>query len=278
MPDHSSHAASARAILGRRFEGKVALVTGGGTGIGEGAARRLAAEGAKIVVMGRRAGPIEAVAKSIGGIAVAGDTANPDHAAAAVQAAVKHFGGLDVVVANAGAAVFGSVEEASIEDWRVAFATNVEGAILAARSAIPEMRKRGGGAIVLVSSMAALSAGPHGAPYCATKAAMLGLNRSIAFDYGPENIRCNVVCPGWVRTDMAEGGLEILAKARGCSLDEMVAHIAKIVPLRKIAQPPELGAVIAFLASEDASFITGTIMVADGGASLVDAGTVGVLT
>jgi meso-butanediol dehydrogenase / (S,S)-butanediol dehydrogenase / diacetyl reductase len=264
-------------VPGRRFHGRVALITGGGTGIGAAAARRLAAEGAHVVLTGRRAGPIESVAAELGGIAIAGDAADPSHAAAAVRSAVNRFGGVDVLIANAGAAVFGSVEDVSHEQWLAAFATNVEGALQFARAAIPEFRRRGGGAIVLVASMAALTAAPHGAPYITSKAAMLGLNRSIAFDYGPENIRCNVVCPGWVRTEMAEGGLSGLAQARGITMGEMIERTTRILPLRRMASPEELGAVIAFLASSDASFVTGSVVVADGGASVVDAGMMAVL-
>jgi NAD(P)-dependent dehydrogenase (short-subunit alcohol dehydrogenase family) len=126
--------------------------------------------------------------------------------------------------------------------------------------------------------MAALTAAPHGVPYIASKSAMLGLNRSIAFDYGPQNIRCNVVCPGWVRTEMAEGGLAGLAQSRGITTDELVERTTRVLPLRRMAAPKELGAVIAFLASDDASFVSGSVVVADGGASVVDAGMVAALT
>ena len=140
------------------------------------------------------------------------------------------------------------------------------------------MRARGGGAFVLVASMAALGGGPHGAPYLASKAALLGLNRSLAFDYGPENIRSNVICPGWVRTEMADGTLAGVAESRGMSLDALVGNIVRAVPLRRMARPEEMASIIAFLASDDAAFMTGSIIVADGGAAIVDAGMSGLLS
>lgn len=256
-----------------RFDGKVVLITGGGTGIGAATARHIAAEGGKVVVTGRRSGPIEAVAAETGGIAVAGDTTDVEHIAAAVAVARDRFGGLDVLVANAGVEVLGSVEEIDLDDWRSALQTNVDGAMLFARAAIPAMRDRGGGAIILVSSVAALAGAPHYVSYLTSKTALIGLNRSLAYDYGPEKIRSNALCPGWVRTEMAERFLGEFAAAKGISLEEMIRTVAKPYPLRRMAAPEEIAAVIAFLASEDASFMTGATVVADGGGASVDIGT-----
>jgi NAD(P)-dependent dehydrogenase (short-subunit alcohol dehydrogenase family) len=135
------------------------------------------------------------------------------------------------------------------------------------------MRARGGGNIVLVASVAALFGAPAYSAYLTSKAAMLGLNRSIAYDYGPENIRCNVLCPGWVRTEMAERAIGDFAKAKGIGLEEMIADIVKIYPLRRMGTPEEIATVIAFLASEDSSFMTGSVVSADGGGGIVDVGT-----
>jgi NAD(P)-dependent dehydrogenase (short-subunit alcohol dehydrogenase family) len=256
-----------------RLEGKVALVTGGGTGIGAATARRIAAEGGKVVVMGRRRDAIDAVAAEIDGLAIAGDTTSIEQIDVAVTAARTHFGGIDILVANAGIELFGSVENVALEDWRGTLRTNIEGTMLAARVVIPEFRRRGGGAIILVASVAALAGAPHYVSYLTSKAALLGLNRSLAYDYGSEGIRCNAICPGWVRTEMAERAIGEFAAAKGLTLDGMIAEVVRYYPLRRMADPDEIAAVIAFLASKDASFMTGTSVVVDGGGSIVDVGT-----
>lgn len=256
-----------------RFAGKVALITGGGSGIGAASAKRIADEGGKVVVMGRRQAPLRAVADACGGHAVIGDTASLDDLARAVAEAEERFGGLDVLVANAGIELFGSVETVALEDWRRVFEVNLEGAMLAARASIPAMRKRGGGAIVLLASVAALSGAPSYVSYLTTKAGMLGLNRSIAYDYGPENIRCNALCPGWVKTEMAERAIADIAALKGTTANALASEMVSIYPLRRMAEPAEIAAIVAFLCSGDAAFITGATLSADGGGGIVDVGT-----
>ncbi|MBB4614388.1 SDR family NAD(P)-dependent oxidoreductase [Novosphingobium taihuense] len=256
-----------------RFAGKVALITGGGSGIGAASARRIADEGGKVVVMGRREAPLRAVAEVCGGHAVIGDTASLDDLARAVAEAEERFGGLDVLVANAGIELFGSVETVSLGDWRRVFEVNLEGAMLAARASIPAMRRRDGGAILLLASVAALAGAPSYVSYLTTKAGMLGLNRSIAHDYGPENIRCNALCPGWVRTEMAERAIADIAALKGISADALARDMVKVYPLRRMAEPAEIAAIVAFLCSSDAAFVTGATLSADGGGGIVDVGT-----
>lgn len=256
-----------------RFEGKTALITGGGTGIGAASARRIAAEGGNVVVMGRREAHLRAVAASCGGHVVVGDTTSLDDLERAVSEAQERFGRLDLLVANAGIELFGSVETVALEDWRRVFEVNLEGAMLAARASIPAMRAHGGGAIVLVASVAALAGAPSFVSYLTTKAGLLGLNRSIAYDYGAENIRCNALCPGWVRTEMAERAIEEIAAAKDISAAELSERMVRVYPLRRMASPEEIAAIIAFLGSDDASFITGAVLSADGGGGIVDVGT-----
>lgn len=256
-----------------RFSGKVALITGGGTGIGAATAKRFAAEGGKVVVMGRREAPLRAVADACGGHVVIGDTANLADLERAVAEASTCFGGLDVLVANAGIELFGSVETVELEAWRRVFEVNLEGAMLAARASIPAMRRRGGGAIVLMASVAALTGAPSYVSYLATKAGMLGLNRSLAYDYGPEGIRCNALCPGWVRTEMADRAIDDFAAMKGLPPEALHQAMVDVYPLRRMGTPQEIAAIVAFLASSDASFVTGAVLSADGGGGIVDVGT-----
>ena len=256
-----------------RFAGKVALITGGGTGIGAASARRIAVEGGQVVVMGRRESPLRSVAEDCGGHFVLGDTASLLDLERAVSEATNLFGGLDVLVANAGIELFGSVETVSIEDWRRVFEVNLEGAMLACRAAVPAMHKRGGGAIVLLASVAALFGAPSYVPYLTTKAGLLGLNRSIAYDYGPKGIRCNALCPGWVKTEMAERALAGIAAKKGIEASEFMESVVKVYPLKRMGSPEEIAAIVAFLCSDDSSFMTGSILTADGGGSIVDVGT-----
>jgi len=253
-----------------RLENKVAIVSGGGTGIGAATARVFAREGAKVVVTGRRTEPLEAVAAEIDGLAVAGDTSDDDHVRAAVAEARDAFGGLDIVVANAGLGFGGAAADVDDERWQQTLDVNLTGAFRLARAAIPSMVERGGGSIVLVSSVSALVSGTDGAAYVTSKAAMLGLARSIAVDYGPNGIRANALCPGWVETPMGDGSMETLMTKHGISLGEAYRLVTQHIPLRRPATADEIAACCLFLASDESSIVTGTTLVADGGGLAVD--------
>ncbi|MCJ2178074.1 SDR family NAD(P)-dependent oxidoreductase [Novosphingobium album (ex Hu et al. 2023)] len=256
-----------------RFAGKTALITGGGTGIGRATAEAIVSEGGNVVLIGRRLEPLEAVSAACGALAVAGDTTSPEDLERAAKLAEDTYGGLDILVANAGIEHFGSVETVGLDDWRKVIETNLEGSMLAARASIPAMRRRGGGAIVLVASVAANLGAPSYVSYLASKAGMHGLNRSLAYDYGRERIRSNVICPGWVATEMTDRAKHDIAAAEGTTAEQLVADVVANYPLRRMAEPEEIARAIAFLASDDSSFITGTSLVADGGGSIVDIGT-----
>ena len=135
------------------------------------------------------------------------------------------------------------------------------------------MRKRDGGAIVLVASVASLFGAPSYVPYLTTKAGLLGLNRSIAYDYGREGIRCSALCPGWVKTEMAERALAGIAAKKGVEEAAFGEAIVKVYPLKRMGKPEEIAAIVAFLCSDDSSFMTGSVVTADGGGSIVDVGT-----
>lgn len=255
-----------------RLEGKTAIVSGGGTGIGAATARLFAREGARVVVTGRRAEPLEAVAAEIDGVAVPGDAVEASVCANAVQAALSAFGGLDVVIANAGVGFGGSAGEVDDERWERTLDVNVTGAFRLVRAALPVLVERGGGSIVLVSSVSGLVSGTDSAAYVTSKAAMIGLARSIAVDYGPNGIRANALCPGWVVTPMGDESADEVAAERGISRDEAYRVLTSHVPLRRPATADEIASCCLFLASEDSSIVTGTTLVADGGGMAVDVG------
>lgn len=253
-----------------RLAGKVALISGGGTGIGAAAARLFAREGASVVVTGRRPEPIEAVAAEIGGAAVSGDISDPAHAAGAVDTAVRTFGGLDVVVANAGVGLGGSAAEVTDEQWTTTIDINLTGPLFLIRAALPRLIERGGGSIVVVSSVSAVVSDNDSVAYVTSKAGLLGLVHSVAVDYGPLGIRANAVLPGWVRTPMADGSMEALAARDGLSLEGAYAAATADAPLRRAGEPEEIAACCLFLAGDESSFVTGASLLADGGASVVD--------
>jgi meso-butanediol dehydrogenase / (S,S)-butanediol dehydrogenase / diacetyl reductase len=255
-----------------RLDGKVALVTGGGSGIGAATARAFAREGAKVVVTGRRAGPIQAVAADTAGVAVQGDVRDDRHLAEAVATAVRRFGGLDVVVANAGVGGGGALAAVSDRQWEEVLAVNLGGIMKVGRAAVPALLDRGGGSIVHVASVAGLVAGPQSASYVTSKAAILGLTRSMAYDYGPGGIRVNALCPGWVRTEMSEAEMDALAELRGIDREAAFRLVGRHLPLRRVAAAEEIAACCLFLAGDESSFVTGAVLVADGGGHVVDAG------
>ena len=253
-----------------RLEGKTAIVTGGGTGIGAATARRFAAEGARVVVTGRRAEPIEAVASETGGLAIAGDAADPAHVAEVVAATLDRFGALDIVVANAGLGFGGRAGEVTDERWERTIAVNLTGEFLVVRAALPSLVERRG-SIILVSSVSAFVSSPASAAYVASKAALIGLARSLAVDYGASGVRANAICPGWVRTPIGDRAVGELAQTKGIALDDAYDLATAHVPLRRPAEPEEIAACCLFLASDEASYVTGTALVADGGTLSVDA-------
>jgi meso-butanediol dehydrogenase/(S,S)-butanediol dehydrogenase/diacetyl reductase len=255
-----------------RLEGKVAIVTGATSGIGAATARLFAAEGASVVIAGRRREPLDAVAKETRGVAIPGDLADPAYPDALVGGALEAFGGLDVIVANAGAGHPGGVTDVDDDGWRRTFDVNVSASMRIVRAAAASMTGRGGGAIVLVSSVMGLFASTESVSYGMSKSALLGLARSIAVDLGPRGIRANVVCPAWVRTPMGDRGMDEIASSAGVDREEAYRLATRHVPLRRPANPEEIAHCVLFLASDEASIVTGAVLVADGGQSAVDLG------
>ncbi len=199
----------------KALEGKVALITGGGSGIGEACARLFAEDGAKVAVMGRRPEPLRRVAGETGGLAVPGDASQAADCARAVAATVEAFGRLDILVSCAGVEGEGSVTTTTPEEWRRVMDANLEAMMQIARAAIPAMLEGSGGSIVNVSSLAAHVAPGNMAAYVTSKSAVLGLTRSMAVDYGPLGIRVNTLSPGWVWTPMSQDEMRMYAEAKG---------------------------------------------------------------
>jgi len=253
-----------------RLQGKVAIVSGGGTGIGAATARRFAQEGAQVVVSGRREGPIRSVAEEIGGVAVPGDAADPVDVAELIGVTLDSFGRLDIVIANAAVALGGAAGDVSDESWKRTLDVNVTAPFLLARAALPSLEEHGNGAIVLVSSVSGLVSSSGSAAYVTSKTALLGLMRSLVVDYGPHGVRTNAVCPGWVVTPLGDESMDELAAARGISRGDAYLLATAHVPVRRPATAEEIAACCLFLASDDASIVNGATLVADGGQMVVD--------
>lgn len=242
-----------------RFKEKVALVTGGGTGIGRAVALGIAAEGGQVMVAGRRREPLEAVCALASASVrfVQTDVGQPEDVARAVTETVEAFGGLDVLVNNAGVTCMGPVSKLSDREVELMIGTNLRGTILATREAQPHLTERRG-AIVNVTSVTARAASPGLAVYGATKAAIEQLTRSLAVELGPDGVRVNVVAPGLTVTDMADEFLD----------EAMIQDVASRTPLRRPGTPDDVARSILFLASDDAAWVTGQLLQSSGGLAL----------
>jgi NAD(P)-dependent dehydrogenase (short-subunit alcohol dehydrogenase family) len=249
-----------------RLEGKVALVTGGGTGIGAATAALFRREGADVVIMGRRSEPLAAVANETGAVGSTGDAGSAADVAAAVALAKEQFGGLDVVVANAGGSPPSPSLETDDSAWAAAIHNNLTTAFVTCRESLPALLEQGKGAIVIVSSLAAHFAGPGVVGYTTAKHGLIGLTRSLARDYGPKGVRVNAVSPAWVRTPMANRAMEAIGAKHG--LDQ--AGATSQVPLRRPGEPEEVATICLFLATPDSALLMGAVLLADGGAHIVD--------
>jgi NAD(P)-dependent dehydrogenase (short-subunit alcohol dehydrogenase family) len=257
-----------REPVSRRFAGKTALVTGSTRGIGAGIARRFVDEGANVVVTGRSVDKGEAIARELrnrvadaetGGDArfVRADMRDPDDIKTLVEATADVYDGIDVLVNNAGVQTETTATSASMDDWEFVLETDFRSFWLCAKHAVEYMPE--GGSIINMSSNHAFSTMPGLFPYNAVKAGINGMTRALALELGPHGIRVNTVNPGWIEVERTK---EVLA-------DEERQHVESLHPLGRIGRPADVAGTVAFLASDDAAFVTGASLLVDGGRSAV---------
>lgn len=249
------------------LSGKVALVTGAGRGIGRACALRLAAEGAKVVAAGRQAAPLlqtvqQITARGGEGKAIPADVSSSDDVARLLGELEQSFGRLDIVVNNAGTHLVADVERTSEQDWDRVLDVNLKGTYLVCRAAIPLVRRSGGGSIINIGSILSIVGMKDRAAYCASKGGVLLLSKAMALDLAPDKIRVNCVCPGAVLTEMMEGIL-------GRTPDPIAALQSRLtqIPLGRMGSPEEVAALVGYLASDEAAWLTGAAIPLDGGAT-----------
>jgi meso-butanediol dehydrogenase / (S,S)-butanediol dehydrogenase / diacetyl reductase len=257
-----------------KLDGKVALITGAGTGIGAAIAERFVADGARICITGRRQEKLDGVIRSLpagAAVSCAGDVTKLKDVIKMVETALGIEGKLDVLVNNAAIDPGGkTVVDMDLELWHRVLETNLTGPLYLMKASIPHMIKGGGGSIINIASLGGLRCLPGMPAYCASKAGLIMLTKQVALDFGPAKIRCNTVCPGGIRTQMLENSLAPLAEALATDLEGVFQRISSMVPLRRTASPSEVSGICSYLASDDSTFMTGSVLLVDGGAAIVD--------
>lgn len=249
-----------------RLDGKIAAVTGGASGIGEATVRRFIAEGARVAFAdrdGERGRRLASELSADGSKAffVEADVGQEAACVGFIAQAVERFGGLNILVNNAGIRMYQTVVDASAESWDAILAVNLKSYAFCAKAAIPAMRRAGGGSIVNTASVRSVVAGGGNLQYDTTKAAVAGLTRGLAADHSPEGIRVNAVCPGPIFTPFHARRIA----AAGKTIEEYNDDAAKRTMLRRPGTADEVASCVLFLASDDASYVTGSLLFVDGG-------------
>lgn len=245
------------------LEGQRAVVTGGGSGIGRATCRRMAAEGARVAVLDVDGDAAKEAAAEVGGSAHVADVTDPDGLRSAVDAAAEAMGGLTVMFNNAGVGSMSPLHEWAPEEWDRLVRVNLTGVYLGCRAAVPHLRAAGGGSIVSTASISGTRPAAGEGPYAAAKAGVAALTASAALEYGPA-IRVNAVSPGMIRTKLTEPLLAVFPHEE--------ARYERTTPLGRVGEPDDVAAVVVFLCSDLARFVTGVNLVVDGGMTLHGSG------
>lgn len=253
--------------MGSSLQGRHALITGGGTGIGAAAAEYLNAEGAMLTLLGRRVEPIKAVAESFGGTAIQCDVTDPDRVRAAFDEARRANGPIDLLIVNAGIAESAPFHKMTREGWDRIIGTNLTAAFECTRAAIGDLLKSDNGRLVFVASVASLRGVPYAAHYAASKHGLLGLMRSLAAEYAKTNLTVNAVCPGYVDTPMTDQSVARVSEITGRSEGDARSAITNMNASGRLVDPQAIGNVIAMLCLPLSRDINGAAITLDGGTS-----------
>lgn len=245
-----------------RLKNKIAVITGAGTGIGRAIALAFVREGAKIALVGRRKDLLETVAQEAGGLplVLAGDVSQQRDIDRILAETAARFGGVNVLVNNAGILHIGTAEEITEDQWDETFNINVRGLWLLSRSVLPYMRKTGEGSIINVASVLGINGARKRAAYAASKGAVVLLTKCMSVDYGHENIRVNALCPSFVETDLTAKVIRKAPDPNAVRAERISVH-----PLGRLGQPGDMAGLAVFLASDESSWMTGAALPVDGG-------------
>ena len=247
-----------------RLQGKVAIVTGAGTGIGRACALAMAREGARLALVGRRHEKLQELARDIGDssqtITIAADVSKKPDIENLLARTVARFGSINVLLNNAGVLHIGNVEQITEEQWDETFNVNVRGLWMLSRAVLPQMRKAGGGAIINVASVLGINGARNRASYAPSKGAVVLLTKCMAIDHGHENIRVNAICPSFVETDLTAAVLRGVPDPQAVRRERITLH-----PLGRLGQPEDIAGLAVYLASDESSWVTGSVFPVDGG-------------
>ena len=255
----------------RRLEGRYALITGGGAGIGRAIAERFAEEGARVGLLGRRVDKLEEAAAAIrdrGGEAICHelDVRDTERIGPVIDYAVGELGGLHILVNNAGVSGPTPLDDVTTERWRDILGTNLDGAYFAAQAALRHIGEHQGGRVINIASIGGQVPFPGWTAYCASKAAMVGMTKCLALELAPRGITVNAILPGWVKSAMQEAGVEFIAAAMGKTTEEAMPSILGDVPLGRMSDADEVAAMAALIASDEGRGMTGSSVVISNGA------------